>query len=54
MIFCNPHNPIGQVWSKDEVQKIADPCFKYHVVLLSDEIHDDLLEQAMTILRHIQ
>lgn len=43
MIFCNPHNPIGKVWTKQEVQKIADLCLKHHVVLLSDEIHGDLV-----------
>lgn len=43
MIFCNPHNPIGQVWTKDEVQQIADLCHKHHVTLVSDEIHGDLV-----------
>lgn len=43
MIFCNPHNPTGKVWSQKEVQKIADLCHKYHVVLLSDEIHGDII-----------
>lgn len=43
MIFCNPHNPIGQVWTKEEVQKIAELCHKHHVTLVSDEIHGDLV-----------
>lgn len=46
MIFCNPHNPTGKVWSKEEVQKIADLCRKHHVFLLSDEIHGDLIRQG--------
>lgn len=46
MIFCNPHNPIGQVWSKIEVQRIAELCQQYHVILLSDEIHGDLVRQG--------
>jgi cystathionine beta-lyase len=46
MIFCNPHNPIGIVWSPAEVQKLADLCHKYHVVLLSDEIHGDLVREG--------
>lgn len=46
MIFCNPHNPIGKVWSHEEVQKIADLCHKHHVVLLSDEIHGDLVRKG--------
>lgn len=47
MIFCNPHNPIGKVWTRDEVQKIANLCFKYHAVLLSDEIHGDLVRDGI-------
>lgn len=46
MIFCNPHNPVGNVWTQAEVQKIADLCFKHHVVLLSDEIHGDLVREG--------
>ncbi|RVU71244.1 MULTISPECIES: MalY/PatB family protein [Lactobacillus] len=46
MIFCNPHNPIGKVWTRDEVQRIADLCAKHHVVLLSDEIHGDLVREG--------
>ena len=46
MIFCNPHNPVGKVWTQAEVQKIADLCFKHHVVLLSDEIHGDLIREG--------
>lgn len=46
MIFCNPHNPVGKVWTADEVQRIADLCHKHHVVLLSDEIHGDLVRKG--------
>lgn len=46
MIFCNPHNPIGKVWTKAEVQKIAQLCQKHHVVLLLDEIHGDLVRKG--------
>lgn len=41
-LFCSPHNPGGRVWSKDELEKIGKLCQKYHVILLSDEIHQDL------------
>ncbi|HEL1673467.1 TPA: pyridoxal phosphate-dependent aminotransferase [Streptococcus suis] len=41
-IFCNPHNPGGRVWTKEEVEKIGQLCRKYKVVLVSDEIHQDL------------
>jgi len=43
MLFCNPHNPTGIVWSRSEVKRIAALCQKYHVVLLSDEIHGDIV-----------
>jgi len=43
MILCNPHNPVGKVWSRDELTKIATLCQKNHVTLLSDEIHGDLV-----------
>ena len=46
MIFCNPHNPIGKVWTQKEVQKVADLCYQHHVVLLSDEIHGDLVRKG--------
>lgn len=42
MIFCNPHNPIGKVWSKETMEKIGNLCIKHHVFVLSDEIHCDL------------
>lgn len=42
MILCNPHNPVGKVWSKNELTRIGELCKKYNVVVLSDEIHCDL------------
>ncbi|MDQ0412780.1 cystathionine beta-lyase [Mesobacillus stamsii] len=42
-ILCNPHNPGGRVWTKDELEKIGDLCVKYNVLILSDEIHSDLV-----------
>ena len=46
MIFCNPHNPIGKVWTQEEVQKVAELCYQHHVILLSDEIHGDLVRKG--------
>ena len=40
-ILCNPHNPVGRIWSKDELQKMADICLAHHVRVISDEIHSD-------------
>lgn len=42
MILCNPHNPIGHIWSREDLMKIGDLCFKHHVIVVSDEIHCDL------------
>lgn len=42
MILCNPHNPIGKIWSRDDLSKIGDLCREHGVVLISDEIHCDL------------
>lgn len=41
VVFCNPHNPIGRVWTEEEMKRLAELCVKYGVYLLSDEIHAD-------------
>ncbi len=43
-ILCNPHNPIGKIWDKKTLKKIGDLCYKYNVLVLSDEIHCDLVD----------
>jgi cystathionine beta-lyase len=42
-ILCSPHNPVGRVWTYDELKRIGDLCVKYNVILLADEIHSDLI-----------
>ena len=44
MILCNPHNPIGKLWGRETLGKIGDLCAKHHVVVVSDEIHCDLID----------
>jgi len=44
MLLCNPHNPVGRVWSRHELQLIGDICLENNVVVLSDEIHCDLTQ----------
>ncbi|MDE7411783.1 MAG: pyridoxal phosphate-dependent aminotransferase [Paramuribaculum sp.] len=39
LLFCNPHNPSGRVWTKEELQKVADICMRHNVFVISDEIH---------------
>lgn len=42
-ILCNPHNPVGRVWTKDELVRIADICLKHGVTMLVDEVHADFI-----------
>lgn len=42
LLFCHPHNPVGRVWQKHELLKLAELCLRYEVVIISDEIHSDL------------
>ena len=42
MILCNPHNPVGRIWSREELARIGALCQKHHVTVISDEIHCDI------------
>lgn len=43
LILCSPHNPIGRVWSKEELEKLTAICLEHNVKIVSDEIHSDLI-----------
>ena len=43
LMLCSPHNPVGRVWSYDELKKVGDICTKYNVTILCDEIHNDIV-----------
>lgn len=43
LILCNPHNPIGRIWTKEELERIVEICESYKVFIISDEIHSDLV-----------
>jgi cystathionine beta-lyase len=43
LILCSPHNPTGNVWSREELKRIGDICLKNNMLLISDEIHADLV-----------
>jgi cystathionine beta-lyase len=43
MILCSPHNPVGRVWTREELERVADICLENDVLLVSDEIHFDLV-----------
>ena len=43
LLLCNPHNPVGRVFSRDELQAIADVCVRHNLALCADEIHSGLI-----------
>jgi len=47
MILCSPHNPVGRVWSKEDVTRVCEICARHDVILISDEIHADLLMKGV-------
>ena len=42
-ILCNPHNPLGRCWTREELAKLGEICNRYGVVVVSDEIHSDMM-----------
>lgn len=54
-LLCSPHNPVGRVWTKEELEKIGDICVKHGVTVVSDEIHNDFIwEGAHTVFAGIK
>lgn len=43
MVLCNPHNPLGRVWKKGEIEELLLLCKKYNVLCISDEVHNDII-----------
>lgn len=43
MFLCSPHNPVGRVWTKEELVRIGEICIKHNVMIVADEIHSDLI-----------
>lgn len=50
MILCSPHNPVGHVWTEDELKRLGEICIRNNVLVITDEIHSDLIYQPN---RHI-
>lgn len=48
LIISNPHNPVGRVWNKEDLKRIGDICLEHNVVVISDEIHADLVFDGYT------
>lgn len=47
MILCNPHNPTGRAWTKEELVQVADFCREHDLILFTDEIHGDLMKAGV-------
>lgn len=45
-MFCNPHNPVGRIYTREELERIADICQRHDLIVMSDEIHSDLILEA--------
>lgn len=50
LLFCSPHNPVGRVWRREELERVVELCEKYQVLIVSDEIHQDFVHAGS---RHI-
>jgi cystathionine beta-lyase len=48
LLLCSPHNPVGRVWSKEELTKLNEICKKHNILVVSDEIHSDLVFSKFT------
>lgn len=48
LLLCNPHNPVGRAWTKDELRRIGEICLRNQVIVVSDEIHCDLVYEGHT------
>ncbi len=53
LALCSPHNPVGRVWSKEELEKLATICLKHNITIVSDEIHSDITFKKFTPLASI-
>lgn len=47
-ILCSPHNPVGRVWSREELLAVSEICLKHHVIIVCDEIHHDFVYPGYT------
>lgn len=45
-LLCSPHNPVGRVWTKEELKSLGEICIKHDVIVISDEIHEDFIYEG--------
>ncbi|MGA1941406.1 MalY/PatB family protein [Arcobacter sp. YIC-310] len=53
LTLCSPHNPVGRVWSKEELEELANICLQNNITIISDEIHSDITFKKFTPLASI-
>jgi len=56
LILCNPHNPVGRVWKKEELERIVTICKEQNILLISDEVHKDIMlfdSQFTSVLNYV-
>ncbi len=49
LMLCSPHNPVGRVWKREELEQLAEFCLRHDLVVIADEIHNDLVYQEHTM-----
>ncbi|RXJ97885.1 aminotransferase [Arcobacter sp. CECT 8986] len=53
LILCSPHNPVGRVWNEDELEQLMQICYENNIIVISDEIHSDLVFKKFTSILHL-
>lgn len=53
VMLCSPHNPVGRVWTKEELSRLADFCLKHGLTVIADEIHNDLVFKEHTMFLNV-
>lgn len=49
-ILCSPHNPVGRVWTREELEQVGEFCLKHHLILFVDEIHGDITAKGVNFI----
>ena len=50
LAFCNPHNPVGRVWTREELEEVCSICRRHGVLIVSDEVHSDIIRREKTFI----
>ena len=53
LLLCSPHNPVGRVWKREELEELAAFCLRHNLVVIADEIHNDLVFEAHTMFLNV-